>query len=223
MIVGSAVAGILIASRARGILDTIIIFNYPYMGSMLVPLLGGVLFPKATAKGAIAAMFVGGAIGVVSFLAGVPGRIHGLFNVDLGLLLAYTASAVVFVVVSLYTHPATKGGLNGERLGARPWSGPTLSNGTRPPRVSADVLVLGGGIAGCWAAIGAAKRGAKVVLVEKGATIASGAGGSGCDHWESAATNPCSRVTPEELTDALVRSHGGYCNGISHYIECREG
>ena len=89
--------------------------------------------------------------------------------------------------------------------------------------VSSDVLVLGGGIAGCWAAIGAAKRGAKVVLVEKGATVSSGAGGSGCDHWESAATNPCSRITPEELTNALIDSHGGYCNGISHYIECREG
>lgn len=101
----SALAGILIASRAGGILDTIIIFNYPYMGSMLVPLLGGVLFPRATAKGAVAAMFVGGTIGVVSFLAGVPGRMHGLFNIDLGLLLAYSASAVVFVMVSLYTQP----------------------------------------------------------------------------------------------------------------------
>ena len=108
VIVGSGVVGILIASQAGGILDTIIIFNYPYMGSMLVPLLGGVLFPKATAKGAIAAMFVGGAIGVVSFLAGVPGRMHGLFNIDLGLLLAYTASTVVFVAVSLYTHPQRK-------------------------------------------------------------------------------------------------------------------
>jgi Na+/proline symporter len=75
---------------------------------MLVPLLGGVLFPKATAKGAISAMVVGGAIGVVSFLAGVPGRIHGLFNVDLGLLLAYSTSAVVFIGVSLYTHPETE-------------------------------------------------------------------------------------------------------------------
>jgi len=93
----------------------------------------------------------------------------------------------------------------------------------QPNTLSADVLVLGGGVAGCWAAIGAAKQGAKVVLVEKGAAISSGAGGSGCDHWESAATNPCSRVTPEELTEALVQSHGGYCNGISHYIECREG
>jgi SSS family solute:Na+ symporter len=100
-------AGILIASRGGGILDTIIIFNYPYMGSMLVPLLGGVLFPRATAKGAIAAMFVGGAIGVCSFVVGIPGRAHGLFNIDLGLLAAYTASAIVFVTVSLHTSTST--------------------------------------------------------------------------------------------------------------------
>jgi succinate dehydrogenase/fumarate reductase flavoprotein subunit len=89
--------------------------------------------------------------------------------------------------------------------------------------ISADILVLGGGIAGCWAAIAAAKKGLKVVLVEKGATIRSGAAGSGCDHWESAATNPCSHVTPEELTLAMIADHFGYNNGISHYIECREG
>ncbi|MBY8986744.1 MAG: FAD-binding protein [Candidatus Lokiarchaeota archaeon] len=89
--------------------------------------------------------------------------------------------------------------------------------------VSADVLILGGGIAGCWAAIAAAKKGVKVALIEKGATIRSGAGGSGCDHWESAATNPCSRVSPEELTEAMIKDHNGYNNGISHYIECREG
>ncbi|MBY8988829.1 MAG: FAD-dependent oxidoreductase, partial [Candidatus Lokiarchaeota archaeon] len=85
--------------------------------------------------------------------------------------------------------------------------------------VSTDVLILGGGIAGCWAAIAAAKKGLKTTLVEKGSTIRSGAGGSGCDHWESAATNPCSRVTPEELTMAMIKDHNGYNNGISHYIE----
>ncbi len=89
--------------------------------------------------------------------------------------------------------------------------------------VSADVLVLGGGIAGCMAAISAARIGQKVILVEKGATRMSGAGGSGCDHWESAATNPCSRVTPEVLTNAMLDDNDGYNNGISHYIECREG
>lgn len=89
--------------------------------------------------------------------------------------------------------------------------------------INVDVLVLGGGMAGCWAAIGAVKKGVKVALVEKGATIRSGAAGSGCDHWESAATNPCSKVTPEELTEAMIKEHGGYNNGITHYIECREG
>lgn len=89
--------------------------------------------------------------------------------------------------------------------------------------MEADVLVLGGGIAGCWAAISAAKKGKKVILIEKGATKRSGAGGSGCDHWEQAASNPCSKITPEEMTEALISYQDGYCNGISHYIEAREG
>lgn len=89
--------------------------------------------------------------------------------------------------------------------------------------MESEVLVLGGGIAGCMAAIAAAKKGKKVILVEKGATKRSGAGGSGCDHWESAATNPCSGVTPEELVEAMLDDNDGYNNAISHYIECREG
>ena len=48
--------------------------------------------------------------------------------------------------------------------------------------VVSDVLVLGGGIAGCYAAIAAARKGQSVVLVEKGATVRSGAAGSGFDH-----------------------------------------
>lgn len=90
-------------------------------------------------------------------------------------------------------------------------------------RHSADVLVLGGGIAGCMAAIAAAREGAKVLLVDKGCVRHSGAGGSGCDHWESAATNPCSTVSPEALTQAMLDDNDGYNNPISHYIECREG
>jgi hypothetical protein len=46
---------------------------------------------------------------------------------------------------------------------------------------------------------------------------------SGREHWESAATNPCSIVTPEELAEAMVRCHAGYNSAVSHYIECREG
>ena len=48
--------------------------------------------------------------------------------------------------------------------------------------VSADVLVLGGGLAGCFAAISAARKGLKVVLVDKSAVLHSGAAGSGIDH-----------------------------------------
>jgi succinate dehydrogenase/fumarate reductase flavoprotein subunit len=85
-----------------------------------------------------------------------------------------------------------------------------------------DVLVLGGGIAGCWAAIAAARKGAKVVLVEKAATVRSGDGGAGVDHWQGAVTNPACRISPEEFTQALIDNYGGYRCGITTYIKCRE-
>ena len=105
----SLVVGVAVALRARGILDTIIIFNYPYMASLLVPLLGGLLWSGATPRGAYAAMGVGGAIGLGAFVVGVPGPLHGLFNIDLALLVAFAASAVAFVAVSLLdrSRPAT--------------------------------------------------------------------------------------------------------------------
>jgi len=87
--------------------------------------------------------------------------------------------------------------------------------------VVCDVLVLGGGTSGCRAAITAAKKGADVVLVEKGATIRSGSGGAGIDHWGYAADNPSSKVDPEELFRVLVETRGGYTNGIADYILCK--
>lgn len=89
--------------------------------------------------------------------------------------------------------------------------------------VTSDVLVLGGGLAGCYAAIAAARKGQSVVLVEKGATERSGSAGSGFDHWESACTNPCSQVTAKEIAEAYIEEQDEYSNGIAHYIECREG
>ncbi len=86
-----------------------------------------------------------------------------------------------------------------------------------------EVLVLGGGLAGCFAAIAAAKKGKSVIMVEKGATVRSGSAGTGFDHWESACTNPCSKVTAEEIAEAYVDEQSHYSNGIGHYIECREG
>ena len=89
-------------------------------------------------------------------------------------------------------------------------------------RVDCDVLVLGGGIAGCWAAIGAARKGARVALVEKSSTRTSGSGGSGVDHWHAATTNPACKVSPEEYSQAFIDNLGGYRNGIAQYITCRE-
>lgn len=68
-------------------------------------------------------------------------------------------------------------------------------------RVQADVLVIGGGLAGCFAAIQAAKRGCSVAVVEKGATIRSGAAGTGIDHWMYSVTNPSCRITPEQCLE----------------------
>lgn len=89
--------------------------------------------------------------------------------------------------------------------------------------VDSDVLVLGGGIAGCFASLAAARRGKKVVLVEKGATVRSGSAGTGFDHWESACTNPCSQVTSKEIAEAYVDEQDHLSNGIAHYITCEEG
>lgn len=59
--------------------------------------------------------------------------------------------------------------------------------------VESDVVVLGGGLAGCFAAIAAAERGQKVVLVEKGRDEAPRSAGTGFDHWESGLYDPCSQ------------------------------
>ncbi len=89
-------------------------------------------------------------------------------------------------------------------------------------QVDIDVLVLGGGIAGCHAAINAARQGAKVAIVDKGSIRRSGQGGAGVDHWQAACTNPCSKVTPEEYTRAIVDSFAGYDCGPMRYIQCQE-
>jgi succinate dehydrogenase/fumarate reductase flavoprotein subunit len=88
--------------------------------------------------------------------------------------------------------------------------------------VDTDVLVIGGGIAGCWAAISAARKGVRVAMVEKGDTIRSGAGGPGCDHWCDTAANPLSKVNPDEWAQRLTDFNGGYGNGIGRQIQCRE-
>jgi succinate dehydrogenase/fumarate reductase flavoprotein subunit len=89
--------------------------------------------------------------------------------------------------------------------------------------VKADVLIIGGGVAGCHAAISAARHGAKVILTEGGHAKRSGRGGAGVDHWHGAVTNPCSKVTPLDYTQAIYECAHGYTNGIARYIISREG
>ena len=88
--------------------------------------------------------------------------------------------------------------------------------------VEVDVLVLGGGIAGCWAAITAARNGATVALFEKGDVRRSGAGGPGCDHWCHVPANPLSRVDPDEWAVEELKAAGPYGNGLGYQIQCRE-
>jgi len=99
---------------------------------------------------------------------------------------------------------------------------PYLNESGQTVFLKADIVVLGAGIAGCMAAIAAAKKGCSVVVIEKAGAIRSGAGGSGCDHWEQCATNPCSRISPEQMQKAMMEYAGGFSNPISHYIEARE-
>jgi succinate dehydrogenase/fumarate reductase flavoprotein subunit len=101
---------------------------------------------------------------------------------------------------------------------APPWPYPIRYD--KEQDIETDVLVIGGGIAGCWAAINAARKGVRVALVEKGDTIRSGAGGPGCDHWCNAPANPLSNVDPDEWAEHMVEPP--YSNGIGTQIQCRE-
>ena len=86
--------------------------------------------------------------------------------------------------------------------------------------IDTDILVIGGGIAGCWAAISAARQGMRVALVEKSDTVRSGSGGPGCDHWCNAPANPLSRVDPDGWAQHMASRP--YSNGIGIQIQCRE-
>ncbi len=113
-----------------------------------------------------------------------------------------------------------------------PWPYPIRYD--QQQEIETDVLIIGGGIAGCWAAISAARTGVKVALVEKADTVRSGQGGPGCDHWCVTPANPHSKVNPDDWAKRLVEHpvHAGqpptsadpvyYSNGIGTQIQCRE-
>ncbi len=87
--------------------------------------------------------------------------------------------------------------------------------------INTDVLVIGGGVAGPWAAIEAARRGARVTLIEEADNISSGP--SGCDHWGPALDNPCAKINPDEYLEIVEPGYRGYINGIVEYLNCNDG
>lgn len=83
-------------------------------------------------------------------------------------------------------------------------------------QVCIDVLVIGGGHAGCCAGIQAARRGSSVAVVDKAPIKRSGCGGAGQDHWNTIMDNPYSPMSPEENAEKSIS--GSYIQGHREYI-----
>ncbi|CCX59487.1 putative uncharacterized protein [Blautia hydrogenotrophica CAG:147] len=96
-IILACILGTFISFKLTNILDAIILFNYPYMGSMLIPLYASLLSKNSTAKGCYFAMVGGGIVGVFAFMGGL-----GLIPLksDWGLFIAYAVSLVIMFAVS---------------------------------------------------------------------------------------------------------------------------
>ena len=111
-----------------------------------------------------------------------------------------------------------------ELIGNHTLKWPYPVNYGKETEVSTDVLIIGGGVAGCHAAINAAKQGVKVAVVDKASIYRSGSGGAGVDHWGGALTNPRSRTTPEESIELAEGPFipSDYSLGHIRYITSKE-
>ena len=92
-------------------------------------------------------------------------------------------------------------------------------------RVECDVLIVGGGLAGAFAAINATKKGARVAVTDKAPIVRSGCAGVGIDHWGLVHTAPCSRYSPDDMVERgmMSRSKGDpYSAEVAHYITMHE-
>ena len=81
--------------------------------------------------------------------------------------------------------------------------------------IEADVLIIGGGLAGCMAAIKATESGLKVAIAEKADTLASGCAGTGVDHmWAYIPeVHQTMGYTPEDMIDNHTKVvAGGFVN-----------
>ncbi|MCL5961989.1 MAG: FAD-dependent oxidoreductase [Chloroflexi bacterium] len=82
------------------------------------------------------------------------------------------------------------------------------SNSDMPPIVEADVLVIGGGLAGLMAAIGAADQGARVALLDKAHPRRSGAAATGVDHLFVI-------MEPETQLPQFIQKQVDICEGLT--------
>ena len=78
-----------------------------------------------------------------------------------------------------------------------------------------DMMIMGGGIAGCYCAMKAAEQGLDVLLVEKSKTDRSGSGAMGEDHYEPV---PCDGVTPREFVDLWLERQRDVC-GEGRFVD----
>ena len=82
--------------------------------------------------------------------------------------------------------------------------------------IETDVLVIGGGLGGCMAAINAADHGAKVFIMEKSHTERSGAAGTGNDHfwfWDPEIHSKRGWTIPDMIRDISTDGEYGKTKG----------
>jgi succinate dehydrogenase/fumarate reductase flavoprotein subunit len=93
-------------------------------------------------------------------------------------------------------------------------------DGLKRTVIESDVLVIGGGLAGCMAAIRAREMGASVVVAEKADTRRSGCASTGVDHcWTYIPEIHGSQLTIEELVQDHTDHAGGFVDQeIATYI-----
>jgi adenylylsulfate reductase subunit A len=83
-------------------------------------------------------------------------------------------------------------------------------------RIKTEILVIGGGLSGCMAAINAADHGAKVAIMEKSNTERSGAAGTGNDHfwfYDPEIHKPRGWTVPDMIRDISTDGEYGKTKG----------
>lgn len=75
--------------------------------------------------------------------------------------------------------------------------------------IETDVLIIGGGLGGCMAAIKAREHNVKVVIIDKAAIKRSGEGGQGIDHYGFIAHPKINDITPQEYGHIQAESRAG--------------